>query len=300
MVQTMKRIKPRRAFIFFTIAIVLVLGVFWYVREIRYLKRTGWLSVASGDPYYAEKIYRLGVKLNPFSEQFQLGLAHSLLLQPNYDEAEKEYLKLYQRMPDSIAVLGGLSDVYLNQGRLDESEELCERILRLNREDPISYLNLAEIYRRRGDYDMALNFGMKAMEFSKHIAFHNPNMTLAGKKTVEILNEKSNYNEAIALMAEMLKYFSDDKMTIFELGKAQEYLHEKDRAHAAWKDFLRITEDDFKKSRAFAKERAFAEERLIEIEKGNFLTPPSPKNRLNWGEIPKSGINTPDRGLGPK
>lgn len=38
-----------------------------------------------------------------------------------------------------------------------------------------------------------------------------------------------------------------------------------------------------------AKERDFAQKRLEEIEKGSFLTPPSPKNRLNWGEIPENG-----------
>lgn len=263
-----------------------------YSEELRQLTHRADGALGSEVFDRAEHYYRKALLWNPFSDNLRRGLGLALVGQGRFGEAEKILNGVLLRNPKDELVLDGLARICLAQSRLEEAETYTRRITEINPETVFAYPHLTEIYRRRGDYKRAERYGIAAIRNARHLPAIPPDWRMEPMKVmIDIFTETQRFEEArkgIELLARL--YPEAEVGMIFELAKTNEYLKNKGDAIETWEKFLQISKDYSNRPTLnnFQRERAFAEQRLKEIEKGNFLTPPSPKNRLNWGEIPKT------------
>lgn len=269
------------------------LGVFLYVRELNYREYVA--SSAYGTRAYAraEHEYRRALRLNPFSHLFKGGLGLSLVGQKKYAEAEPLLREVVKKWPRDVFILNGLATVCLASSKLNEAEELSKRIIEVDPNSVYAYPHLTEIYRRRGDYEKAEEYGIKAIEAARYLPPEPKYLrNEPAKQFAVVLNEAGRYDEALAIVDQILKYDDHDVIALFEFAKIDEYLKEKQAALNNWALLLKaMTDYELPKPYShqdYTLHRAFAQKRIEALEHGEpFLTPPSPQNRLNWGEIPK-------------
>lgn len=69
------------------------------------------------------------------------------------DKAVAELEKLISAFPTEQRYMGMLAEVYVANDREDKAFEVYERMLANDADDPILHLNLAEYYKRKGDFD---------------------------------------------------------------------------------------------------------------------------------------------------
>jgi len=69
------------------------------------------------------------------------------------DKAVAELEKLINAFPTEQRYMGMLAEVYLANDREDKAFQVYERMLANDADDPILHLNLAEYYKRKGDYE---------------------------------------------------------------------------------------------------------------------------------------------------
>src|SRR5690606_37714457 len=69
------------------------------------------------------------------------------------DKEVAELEKLIDAFPTEQRYMGMLAEVYVANDREDKAFEVYERMLANNEDDPILHLNLAEYYKRQGDFD---------------------------------------------------------------------------------------------------------------------------------------------------
>ena len=58
-------------------------------------------------------------------------------------------------MKTELATLGGLSVFYLSENRLEDAEKINHKILEISSKESTAWHDLAEVYRRRVDYQKA-------------------------------------------------------------------------------------------------------------------------------------------------
>lgn len=69
------------------------------------------------------------------------------------DDAVRELENLIQNFPGEQRYLGMLAEVYTANDLLDKAFEVYERMMENDPEDPILHLNLAEFYKKKGEFD---------------------------------------------------------------------------------------------------------------------------------------------------
>ncbi len=231
----------------------------------------------------AEAHYRFSLKLNPFSTYVKGGLASALIGQGKHDEAESILKKLLSKHPNDEFLLYGYAQLNLAKNNHSEAEKAAQQIISINPKTTKAYSILAKLYRDEKQYEKAEDFAIKAIENAKYLPADPTYLRAAPMKDlVEIYNETGRYGESISIIGEILK-FHNDVSCLFELGKLNEYLKSGVAAKDSWQLFLKHADQKF------TAERAFAEKRLYEIEKNNFLNPPTSLSaKTSWGEIPRN------------
>ena len=90
------------------------------------------------------------------------------------DEAVNELEVLANNYPGEQRYLGMLAEVYTANDLLDKAYSVYQRMLENNPDDPILHLNLAEYYKKRGDFDTSFielkkAFGSSALDIDNKI-----------------------------------------------------------------------------------------------------------------------------------
>jgi tetratricopeptide (TPR) repeat protein len=96
------------------------------------------------------------------SAKLYSALAYTYEQQKQYKEAISAYRKATELDHDNLDAIRGLAQNLLNDGQLDASLEQYKIIADANAEDPQTYLRMADIYRRTGKFDQALEALKKA------------------------------------------------------------------------------------------------------------------------------------------
>jgi len=96
------------------------------------------------------------------SAKLYSALAYTYEQQKQYKEAINAYRKATELDHDNLDAIRGLAQNLLNDGQLDASLEQYKIIADANAEDPQSYLRMADIYRRTGKFEQALDALKKA------------------------------------------------------------------------------------------------------------------------------------------
>lgn len=94
--------------------------------------------------------------------KYKLGLAHFEL--GEYDNAKNIFEQILKVSPKSYDVLSDLARTLQLQGKMDQALENYLKIIKDNSSDINSYLAVAEIYNKNGDYDKAIEILEKAKE----------------------------------------------------------------------------------------------------------------------------------------
>ena len=96
------------------------------------------------------------------SAKLYSALAYTYEQQKQYKDAIAAYRKATELDHDNLDAIRGLAQNLLNDGQLDASLEQYKVIADANAEDPQTYLRMADIYRRTGKFEQALDVLKKA------------------------------------------------------------------------------------------------------------------------------------------
>lgn len=270
----------------------------FYFLPLDYHIQAGSYGLGNSQPEMAEYHFRIARKYNPFSLDLKGNLGEALVELGKYEEAEPLLrARLAKESGFNYLSLSALTKLCIAQNRLDEAEQYAWQLEKSDKRlaefgGPLTdaYAHLTEIYRRRGDYKKAEEYGIKAIENAKWLPPTPIFLREAPMKAlVDFYNESGQYDGAEVMLLTMAVHYPNEPDRYFELAKTEEYRKDKAAALEAWQKFLKLSSDyvdEYHPYKTFDIERTFAQKRLIEIEKGNFLKPPSPGARVNWGEIP--------------
>lgn len=102
----------------------------------------------------AEKGFRQALNLKE-DPAYYLGLANTLLLKGQLDEAKSLYEKVLTLAPDDVRAQQGLSVIYEKKGDLSAAEDVLRQAIQFNNKDPQLFYNLGVILERAGRLDDA-------------------------------------------------------------------------------------------------------------------------------------------------
>lgn len=103
----------------------------------------------------AIKIYDQIEQRMGISEEISIQKEKLYLELDKLDKAVAELEKLIKAFPTEQRYMGMLAEVYLANDREEKAFQVYERMLANDSNDPILHLNLAEYYKRQGDYDQS-------------------------------------------------------------------------------------------------------------------------------------------------
>ncbi|MCE1248899.1 MAG: glycosyltransferase family 39 protein [Firmicutes bacterium] len=82
----------------------------------------------------------------------------------NPEKAEKNWLDAYKLNSNNLAPLINLANMYLEDGKLDESKKYWEMVIENNPSVPLAYMSLGSIYEDRGDRENALKYYLEFLK----------------------------------------------------------------------------------------------------------------------------------------
>ncbi len=107
------------------------------------------------------------------SEEISVQKEKIYLQMDRLDDAVQELENLIKNFPGEQRYLGMLAEVYTANDLLDKANEVYERMLANNADDPILHLNLAEYYKKKGDYTESFK--------ELKLAFASPELSIDSK-----------------------------------------------------------------------------------------------------------------------
>jgi Flp pilus assembly protein TadD len=115
----------------------------------------GQVYMRLGDYNNAVASQQRAITLDPNDPVYYHNHAITLGLMQDWTGAERYEREALSRMPNDLKAMLGLCVALINQGKLEESEGLCQRMMAINPVTPDPYLYLAQIYSRRNQDDRA-------------------------------------------------------------------------------------------------------------------------------------------------
>lgn len=122
--------------------------------------------------------------------QAQVLLGRMYFLNGENDKAEKALLPLYKRDSSNQEAGLWLLKTLINQKKLDEAQQLLERLLSRNPEDPRLLYQMARLYELQDAYSQAITYYAAVIDYSEEIA-------IAHLKRGEIFQKLGNTDKAI-------------------------------------------------------------------------------------------------------
>ena len=107
-------------------------------------------------------VYKKALEVNPESPRILEQLAYTYEQSKDYKNAIETYQKALKADEDSLDLRKGLAQTLLEDGQQDQAEKEYLRILEADPDEGIAYLRLGQIYRKRQDFDKALENFNKA------------------------------------------------------------------------------------------------------------------------------------------
>jgi tetratricopeptide (TPR) repeat protein len=132
------------------------------------------------------------------SAKLYSALGYTYEEQKDYKHAIDSYRKAVALDHDNLDAMRGLAQNLLNDGQLDAALQEYKTIADANPEDPQTYLNMSEIYRRTGHFDEALQSLQKAssmVQDSVEVPY----------RTAVIYEIQGRYDDAAQILQDLLK-----------------------------------------------------------------------------------------------
>jgi protein O-mannosyl-transferase len=112
---------------------------------------------------------RQGVQVSPQNPEAHWRLGHALLRNRRYEEAERAYRQALALDKNNIAALNGLGETLAITGRLTAAKREFARALELEKGVHVTYVNLAYVCQRMGDYDESNQYCAIALELDNDL-----------------------------------------------------------------------------------------------------------------------------------
>ncbi len=97
-------------------------------------------------------------------ELFEDGL--NLIQNKKFEQAEEKFLKSLQLIPDRESVLNNLSSAQIKLGKYQEAKNSAKRVIELNLNNAVAWMNLGVIEQELGSFEISLNYFNKAIEIN--------------------------------------------------------------------------------------------------------------------------------------
>ncbi len=116
----------------------------------------------------------------------------------NKEEAEEGIKQLIQAFPDEPQYYGMLADMYVQERRIDEAEQLYQKVFQLDSTNALGQLSVLEMYRSAEEYEKVFEY-LPRVILNKNLKTRAKTLTL-----VSFLNNTKEFN----------RYFDDIKRNI--------------------------------------------------------------------------------------
>ncbi len=228
----------------------------------------------------AEQNFLKAISLNPKSATAVESLGRFYVAQKRFPNAEKQFQSAIALAPQDANPRGTLANFYLSQGQADKAEQTLRDAKAALKDNPAGYRLLGDFYLSRGEIDKA------AAEFSSLYTEH-PKDFAVGKSYAqvlilqnkldeatkvndqvlastssrdtdalvmrgEILNKQNKSQDAVNLLAGVVKDAPESAMAHYELGIAYAGLANWGQAEAEWRTAGRLRPNTVEPQRALA------------------------------------------------
>lgn len=160
-----------------------------------YIENVGLAYQELGDESAAEEAYHLALQLSNTS-QFANRLGIFYYQKKNYTQALDYYKQAIQLSPDDAVLYENLGLCYEDSGQWDEAKKAYETAAEIS-PNSTSYNRLGVFYFNRDQYEKALEFYLKALEFDAEDSVIYENIGLAYQSLGRLQEAEQNYNTAI-------------------------------------------------------------------------------------------------------
>jgi protein O-GlcNAc transferase len=198
--------------------------------------------------------------------------AMTQFMEGDWKSAEQSFLSLKSQYPESSFVRLTLGNIYYSMGKLNQSIESYEEALEIEPEWGVAYYKIGVTYFRAGKLIKSLEAFNKVLELrnqshamasyfvglinfflgrdevsdSAFTQFHEiaPESMIANYFLAEIKIKKNHFNEAIALLEELLEETPNLSEAWYMLGQSYYGLHRNTDAIKAFRKVLEINPED--------------------------------------------------------
>lgn len=210
--------------------------------------RLGAFYTARRDYAMAEKYLIMAIQLYPNEpvNHYNLGIVY--MQRQQYEKALAEFKAAESSGVYEEKLLEGLSQAYASLERYDESIAVLERLQPVQNRNVAIIGQLAELYYRKGDLDIAF-------EYYKQITVYEPvseNARVAYANMGNIRDDQHRYDEAISYYKKALSIDPKDSATLYNLGITYKHAGKPELAVAAFNDAAQYNPDNPKPRLAIA------------------------------------------------
>jgi tetratricopeptide (TPR) repeat protein len=124
-------------------------------------------------------------------------LGYTYELQKNYKKAVEAYRHAVDLDKENLDARRGLAQNLLNDGQTEDALRQYKTIVTVDPQDPQSYMRMADIYRRDGKFDLALDALRKAQAYTQDSLELPYNVAM-------VLQAQGKFDDAIAILNELV------------------------------------------------------------------------------------------------
>jgi len=163
-----------------------------------YKVQSGLKLAKSGTEREARIRYREAMKLDKKCIPAYLNIGDSYRRTNRNEDAAKIWIDFTQKNPEwSHLAFERLREVLFDLGRYGDIEEIYKHIIRKHPKNPAAHMNLAELYKKQGNTDQAIDICRKVLE-------SRPDTLYSRHLLIQMLMEKGDTNTALQEMLSLL------------------------------------------------------------------------------------------------
>jgi tetratricopeptide (TPR) repeat protein len=160
----------------------------------------------------AEQNFQKAISLNPKSAGAVTALGRFYVAQKRFQDAEKQFQSAIVLAPQDASPRGTLANFYLSEGKADKAEQTLRDAQAALKDNPAGYRLLGDFYLSRGEIDKA------AAEFSSLYTEH-PKDFAVGKSYAQVLILQNKLDEATKVNDQVLASTSKDTDALVMRGE---------------------------------------------------------------------------------
>ncbi|MBP5330083.1 MAG: tetratricopeptide repeat protein [Spirochaetaceae bacterium] len=173
------------------------------------------------------------LKIDPANSDANAEMGNEKMLAKAYADAKSYYLKSFKNNPKYTTGLFGFGQACYYLGDFDEAKAAFKSILSISPKEDIAYSYLAKVDAETGDYDTAIEYILKAIEY-------NPDYYNYWIDYGDYLRFSTKYEEAAKVFSKAIEIDPDYFLGYLYRGGMYEYTEKYDEALADYKKVVSL------------------------------------------------------------